>query len=100
MINKADILDRLRALVGKELTIQNLHKALFCEDKDWKRLRRFNSGTHTYLEYKVHIDSNSNKPPFTVIKVLGNPNTFRMDLEEKEDKIIICSEPKINYSYI
>ncbi|WP_209121256.1 hypothetical protein [Alkalihalobacillus sp. BA299] len=100
MIKKADMLKRLSSLIGKELTSRNLHEALFCEEKDQKKLRRFNFGTHTYVQYKIHLDKNSDIPPFVVITIPGNPTTFRVDLEEKEGQMIIHSEPKINYYYL
>ncbi|ARK30167.1 hypothetical protein [Halalkalibacter krulwichiae] len=99
MIKKADILERLNTLIGKELTNQNLHEALFCEEKDIKRLRRFHVGTHTYIQYKIHVDNTTEKSPFVNIRIQGNPNTFRVDFEEKNGRMILQSEAKINYSY-
>ncbi|GAE35971.1 hypothetical protein [Halalkalibacter akibai] len=100
MINKADVLERLKTLVGKELSSRNLHEALFCEKNDSKRLRRFNAGTHTYVDFKIYSAKGSEETTYALIKIPGNPNTFKMDLTEKEGNILIQSEPKINYSYL
>lgn len=97
MISKADVIERLRTLIGKELTSTNLHEALFCEVKHQKILRRYYVGTHTYVTYKIQ----SNEiPPFVDITIPGNPNTFRVGLEEKDGQLIIVSEPRINFSYL
>ncbi|WP_096200419.1 hypothetical protein [Bacillus sp. FJAT-45350] len=100
MIRKADVLDRLNPLIGKELTSKNLHEALFCEEKHKKVLRRFNFGTHTYLQYNTVTTENDSVPTFVDITISGNPNTFRMGLIEKEGKLLIDTEPKIDYSYL
>lgn len=100
MITKADVLKRLGTLMGKELNSQNLHEALFCEEKHKKILVRFSLGKHTYVQYKIKIDENSETPPYADIMVLGNPNTFRMGLEEKNGQMIVNTEPRINFSYL
>ncbi|WP_078430558.1 hypothetical protein [Alkalihalobacterium alkalinitrilicum] len=97
MIKKADVLKRLNSLIGQELTSKNLHEALYCEEKDQKKLRRFNFGTHSYVQYKIQHDDNSDIPPFVDITIPGNPNTFRAELIEKEGQMIIHSESKINF---
>ncbi|MDG5787047.1 hypothetical protein QA612_06045 [Evansella sp. AB-P1] len=100
MISKADVLERLNTLVGKELTATNLHKALFSEEKDLKKLRRFELGKQSYVQFKIHKESNGTTGTFAKITVLGNPNTFRLELEEKDGQMIIHSKPKINFSYL
>jgi hypothetical protein len=98
MIKKADIIERLGSLIGKELTSENLHEALFCEEKHKKILRRFHVGTHTYIEYKIHQDEGSQT--YVDITISGSSNTYRLGLEEKDGQLLINSEPRINYSYI
>jgi hypothetical protein len=98
MISKADVIERLRSLIGKELTNENLHEAIFCEAKHQKILRRFHVGTHTYVEIK--LDKNNDTPDFVDITIPGNPNTFRLGLKEEEGKYIISTEPRINFSYL
>jgi len=98
MISKADVIERLRSLLGKELTSVNLHEAIFCEAKHQKILRRFHVGTHTYVEFK--LDKNNDTPEFVDITIPGNPNTFRLGLEEKDGQLVIVSEPRINFSYL
>ncbi|MCD8510032.1 MAG: hypothetical protein LRY73_09295 [Bacillus sp. (in: Bacteria)] len=97
MINKADILERLATLMGKELTDESLHEALFCEEKHKKILRRFHTGTHTYVTYKIitKIDA----LPYARITIPGNPHPFTVSLKEKDGVYIIHSQPKISYSY-
>lgn len=100
MIKKSDVIERLNALIGKELTSQNLHEALFCEEKHKKILRRYNAGTYTYVQYKIHKDKTSDTPTFVDITIPGNPNTFRVRLEERDGQMIVQSEARINYSYL
>ncbi|WP_322447943.1 hypothetical protein [Robertmurraya mangrovi] len=100
MISKADVIERLGSMIGKELTSQNLHEALFCEAKHKKILRRFSFGTHTYVQYKVQIDKDTQKPAAVDITIPGNPNTFRVGLVEENGQLIINSEPRINFSYL
>ncbi|MBU9720037.1 MULTISPECIES: hypothetical protein [Bacillaceae] len=105
MIKKAEILERLNTLVGEELTDNSLHEALFCEDKDHKKLRRFYKGKHQYVKYKLRKGKADNSPlssptPTVDITVLGNPNIFTAEVVEYDGRIIIQSKPKIKYSYI
>ncbi|WP_318504014.1 hypothetical protein [Bacillus sp. T3] len=100
MIKKSDVIERLNSLIGKELTSQNLHEALFCEEKHKKILRRYNAGTYTYVQYKIHTDKTSDTQPCVDITIPGNPNTFRVGLEERDGQLIVQSEARINYSYI
>ena len=100
MIRKADVLERLATLMGKELTSENLHEAIYCEEKHKKILRRFHKGTHTYIKYKIRIDQNQELPPVADILVPGNPNTFRIGLEEKDGAMIVSTEARINFSYL
>jgi hypothetical protein len=98
MISKADVIERLRGLMGKELTSESVHEAIFCEAKHQKILRRFHVGTHTYVELK--LDKNSEIPAFADITIPGNPNTFRVGVAEVDGQLIIVSEPRINFSYL
>lgn len=98
MISKADVIERLRTLIGKELTSENLHEAIFCEAKHQKILRRFHVGTHTYVEFK--LDKKNEIPGYVDITIPGNPNTFQVGLEKKDGQLIIVSEPRINFSYL
>ncbi|MGP7817422.1 hypothetical protein [Niallia sp. 01092] len=100
MIKKADILERLKSLIGNELTSQNLHEAVFCEEKHTKIRRRFHAGTRTYLYYKTHIPNDPDVQSFADITILGNPYTYRIGIEEKEGQIIINSEARISFTYI
>ncbi|MFE8700712.1 hypothetical protein ACFYKX_08810 [Cytobacillus sp. FJAT-54145] len=102
MINKADVIERLGTLVGKEVTSENLHEALFCEDKHQKIRRRFHVGSHTYVQYKVKIDENSDSQAFVDLRIPGNPNTFRVNLEERDGQLVFHSNPnpRISYSYL
>lgn len=100
MITKADVLERLGSLSGKELTSEILHKAIFCEDKHKKILRRFEVGTHTYVQFKINKDTNTQSPTFADVTIPGNPNTFRVDLEEQDGKLMILANPRINFSYL
>ncbi|WP_147533338.1 hypothetical protein [Bacillus marasmi] len=98
MISKTDVIERLNSLIGQELTGDRLHEALFCEEKHQKILRRYYKGKYTYVEYKIH--TNSDGPSFVDITIPGNPNTFRVGLEESDEKLIIQSEARINYTYL
>jgi hypothetical protein len=98
MINKADVMERLSLLMGKELNSSTLHEGLFCEGKHQKVLRRFHLGKQTYVEYKLHLKENGDS--YADILVLGNPNTFRLGVEEKEGKVVINSIPRISYTYL
>jgi hypothetical protein len=86
--------DRLELLLGKELTIENLHETIFCEVKHQKILRRFHLGKYSYIQCKII------PPSFADIVISGNPNTFRLGIEEKEGKQVITSAPRISYTYI
>jgi hypothetical protein len=97
MINKADILERLGSLLGKELTSTNLHEAVFCEEKHKKILRRYHVGTHTYIQYKIINEQTLSAVDITIS---GSPNTYILGLEKRDEQWIINSEPRINYSYI
>ena len=98
MIKKSDVIERLNSLIGQELTSRNLHEALYCEEKHTKILRRYNAGTYTYVQYKIH--TGSDMPPYVDINIPGNPNTFRVRLEERDGRLIIQSEARINFSYL
>ncbi len=100
MIKKADVIERLSTLIGKELSTENLHDALFCEVKHQKILRRFHAGTHTYVQYNIQKESKETIQHFADITIPGNPTIFRVALEEKAGKMVIQSEPRINFSYI
>jgi hypothetical protein len=100
LISKGDILDRLKLLIGKELTSENLHEAVFCEEKHAKIRRRFHVGTHTYVHYKVYPSPDSDQESYADITIPGNPYTYRIGLEEKEGQLIIHSEPRISFCYL
>ncbi|WP_445492532.1 hypothetical protein [Niallia sp. 03133] len=100
MIKKADILDRLRSLIGKELTSQNLHEAVFCEEKHKKILRRFHAGTHLYIHHKILTKHDLELQTVADITIPGNPYTFRVGLEEIEGRVIVHSEPRISFTYL
>lgn len=100
MIKNADVKERLGFLIGKELTSENLHEAVFCEEKHKKIKRRFNVGTHTYIQYKMNIHHQLDLPSYADISISGNPNTFRVDIEEKNGQVIINSESRISYTYL
>ena len=100
MIKNADIKERLDKLIGKELTSENLHDAVFCEEKHKKIRRRFHVGTHTYIQYQVKGQEQPDRPSFVDITVSGNPNTFRMGVEEKDGRVIIHSESRVSYMYL
>lgn len=97
MIKKSDVIERLNSLIGQELTSRSLHEALYCEEKHNKILRRYNAGTYTYVQHKIHTDSDLR--PYVEVMIPGNPNKFRVGLEEIDGKMIIKSEARINYSY-
>ncbi|WP_216829758.1 hypothetical protein [Alkalihalobacterium elongatum] len=97
MIKKSDIHERLASLIGQELTNENLHNALFCDEKHQKIRRRVSNGTHTYITYKIRNNSNQ---PVVDLSISGTPNTYRLALEEKDGKLIIQSEPRINFSVL
>ena len=99
LIKEADTLDRLKTLIGKELTKENLHTAIFCEAKHQKNLRRFYVGTHTYIEYKLHVNETSG-PSFANINILGNPYTYQVEVESIDGKYIIQTEARISFSYL
>ncbi|MDQ0254807.1 hypothetical protein J2S74_002186 [Evansella vedderi] len=99
MIKKADVLSRLRTLIGKELTEENLHEALYCEPKHEGILRRFRKGTQTYVTYKLIVSDDMNVPSYATITVPGNPHSFHLDLKKENGKFIIQTDPKINYTY-
>lgn len=100
MIKKGDILDRLKTLIGTELTNENLHLAVFSEAKHQKNLRRFHVGTHSYLKYTVHSHEESNNQAIADIIVLGNPYTYQVGVEVIEGKYIIRTEARISFLYI
>lgn len=100
MIRNADVTERLRSLIGKELTSENLHEALFCEEKHQKILRRYHLGKYTYLEYTLKGTENSHELSFVDITIKGNSNTFRMDIIEKDGQILLNSEARISYNYL
>lgn len=98
MIRKTDVIERLNSLIGQELTSDRLHEAIFCEEKHQKILRRYHKGKYTYVHYKIH--TYNDRPPFVDITIPGNPNTFRVGVEERDGKMILQSEARINYSYL
>jgi hypothetical protein len=100
MIKNADITERLQKLIGKELSSVNLHEAIFCEDKHQKMMSRYHKGKYTYLEYKIKSIENSTEPAFVDITIIGNPNTFRMGIVEREGQIFLNSDARISYSYL
>ncbi|MBD8068683.1 hypothetical protein [Bacillus sp. PS06] len=100
MISKADVIERLSTLIGEELTSEKLHEGLFCEDKHQKIRRRFHFGTHTYVTYTIHLESDQENASFAAITIPGNPNSFRVGLKEVDGKLLINSAPRINYSYL
>lgn len=101
MISNADVVERLRSLIGQELSSNILHETIFCEAKHQKVLRRFHLGKYTYLEYKIKEQDGIDTPSsFVDISITGNPNTFRMGVENKDGKLIITSEPRVSYVYI
>lgn len=99
MIRNADITERLRGLIGKELTCQSLHEAIFCEEKHQKMMRRYHLGKYTYLEYKIKENEDA-QPEFVDITITGNSNTFRMNIVEKDGQILIDSDARISYNYL
>ena len=100
MIKNADIKERLDLLIGKELNSENLHVAVFCEEKHKKMLRRFDVGTHNYIQYQIKEQELLDMQAFADISISGNPNTFRIGVEEKDGKFIINSESRISYTYL
>lgn len=100
MIKNADIIERLGLLIDKELTSESLHVGLFCEEKHKKIRRRYCAGTHTYIQYKIKVQKQPELKSFVDISISGNPNTFRINVEEKDGQIIINSEPRISYTYL
>jgi hypothetical protein len=100
MIHNADIIERLKPLIGQVLTSQTLHEALFCEEKHKKIMRRFSSGKYEYIEYEVKFQDQPNSGLVADITLLGNPNTFRIGVQDINGKFIIHSEPRISYTYI
>jgi hypothetical protein len=101
MISNADIIERLRLLIGQELTNNTLHEALFTEEKHKKILRRLNSGKYNYIEYTVKNQEQANGKFVADITILGNPNTFRIGIVQDFDgKFFVNSDPRISYKYL
>ena len=100
MIKNADVKERLDVLIGKELTSENLHEAVFCEEKHKKIRRRFHVGTHTYIQYQMKESKQLDLPSYADISISGNPNTFRVGVEEKHGQVMINSEARISYTYL
>jgi hypothetical protein len=100
MIKNADVTERLHKLIGKELTCRNLHEALFCELKHEKIMRRYHKGKYTYLNFKVKSKEDLATPTFVDINITGNPNTFQMDIVEKDGQYYLNSEARISYTYL
>jgi hypothetical protein len=101
MISNADVIERLGGLLGKELTTQNLHEAIFCEAKHQKLLRRFTLGKYNYIEYQVKNEVQPNGHFVADILISGNPNTFRVGIQALNNGTsIITSEPRVSYSYL
>lgn len=100
MIKNSDVTERLRKLIGSELSCRNLHEALFCELKHEKIMRRYNKGKYTYLNFKVKSSEDLATPSVVNINIIGNPNTFQMDIVEKEGLYYLNSEARISYTYL
>jgi hypothetical protein len=101
MIQNADIIERLRLLIGQELTNHTLHEALFTEEKHKKILTRFNNGKYNYIKYTVKNEEQDDGKFVADITLLGNPNTFRIGIMQDIDgKFIINSDPRISYNYL
>ena len=100
MIQNGDIQDRLNGLIGKELTDEQLHEALFCEKKHKKLLVRFQLGKQSYVKFKTRFLNNPEMTPHADIHVLGNPNKFSVKVEQKDGKVIVISEARVNYNYL
>jgi hypothetical protein len=100
MIKNGDVKERLDFLIGKELSSENLHEALFCEEKHNKIRRRFNVGTHIYIQYQIKVHEQPDSQSYADISISGNPNTFRVGVEEKDGQVIINSESRISYTYL
>jgi len=98
MIKNADIKERLDLLIGQELTSKNLHVAIFCEEKHEKIRRRFDVGTHTYIQYQIKRQEQLDMQSFADISISGNPNTFRVGVEEEDGQVIINSVSRISYT--
>jgi hypothetical protein len=100
MIKNGNVKERLDFLIGKELNSENLHEALFCEEKHNKIRRRFNVGTHIYIQYQIKVHEQLDSQSYADISISGNPNTFRVGVEEKDGQVIINSESRISYTYL
>jgi hypothetical protein len=100
MINNADVIERLRLAIGKELTSQTLHETLFCEKKHQKILQRFYIGKYNYIEYQVKQPDHSSDHYVADISLKGNPNTFRIGIKEIDGIFMIESEPRISFNYL
>jgi hypothetical protein len=97
MINNTDVIERLGSLIGRELTNVTLHEVIFCEAKHKKILVRFHLGKQTYIHYKIN---KQNSDTYADILISGNPNTFRIGIEEKDGSIIVISAPRVSYQYL
>ncbi|RSK25598.1 hypothetical protein EJF36_01000 [Bacillus sp. HMF5848] len=101
MIKNADVIERLSSLIGKELTSETLHETLFCENKHFKIRRRFHVGTHSYIQYKIKEQQQQTDTQLVAdILISGNPNTFRVGVDEKNGQLFINSEPRVSYTYL
>ncbi|WP_096153927.1 MULTISPECIES: hypothetical protein [Bacillus] len=100
MIQNGDITERLNGLIGKELTDEHLHEALFCEKKHKKLLVRFQLGKQSYVKFRTRFLDHLEMTPHAEIHVLGNPNKFSVKVERKNDKVFIISEARVNYNYL
>ena len=98
MIQNADVIERLGTLIGREITDENLHEALFCEKKHQKVLVRFQLGKHSYVHFKTPLEKSN--ATYADIKISGNPNTFRVRIEQENDQWIVHSEARVSYEYI
>ena len=102
MIKNADIKERLDLLIGQELNSENLHVAIFCEEKHKKMRRRFDVGTHTYIQYQIKSKNSltCNHLPIFLFQVIPTPLELvwkkRMDksssIPNQESLIHICHE--------
>jgi hypothetical protein len=100
MIKNADVVERLGLLIGMELTNDYLHEVLFCEGKHKKIRVRFNLGKQIYTQFKVSPKKETEVSSYADISILGNPNTFRIGVEEIDGKVIVNSAARVSYTYL
>ena len=100
MIQNGDIQERLKDLIGKELSDEQLHQALFCEKKHKKLLVRFELGKQSYVKFRARFLDNPAMPSYADIHVMGNPNKFSVKIAKVDEKIVVTSDARINYNYL